>query len=117
MKGAHSKMQEATFDRFDTTPTNSWSTLSQKHVLPIIQMRRGYDRWVKTFPESHPVWANDIHIPYTSPVRPCQMAKDEEDLLADAIRLYAEQNLTLKPTSVRDLVQEYVSLLPEKRKS
>ena len=90
MTGADRKMQEAVFERFNTTPTPSWSTLSKTYGLPTIQIRRGYDRWIKHVPESQPLCPNNIHIPHNSPGRPCQLAKKEEELLADAVRMYAQ---------------------------
>ena len=43
------------------------------------------------------------------------MTKDEESLIADAVRCFEDNNTTLTKSGVADLVQHDISLLPKTR--
>ena len=106
----HRQLQSAVLARFEHE--RSWSRLSQDYSIPATTIRRAYRRWVQNAPKFQPQRPEEIHIPTQTVGCPHILTDQEETLIVQALRYFAQNNTPLTKCGVQDLVQHYIELMP-----
>ena len=115
MKRGPSDLQCAIFDRYENQ--TSWAVLSAKHNINESTLRRSFRRWSREIPERQPLHPLDVNCVPVGPGRPCAFTLKEESVIKDAVEHFAVNNTPLTKQDLGDLVQQFVAMLPSKRRN
>lgn len=115
MEPQYAILQSAVFERFQNGL--SWEALSGKHKVHAGVLSRAYASSVRKYPESQPTQAKDIYLNLLTIGRPPVLTRDEKDVIAQCVLYYADNNIPLTRQGICNLVEDYVSMLPQERQN
>lgn len=99
------RLQEAIWERCKCIcPPLTWDSLAEKHGLKTHRFRRALDLWATKMLESQPVQPSDTHSNYKAAGRPQKHSREHENVIADAVRIYADINTPLIQNGIKALV-------------
>ena len=93
----------------------SWAKLSSSHKVTVNKLRGAFRRWNQSKHFCDPKSIDDILVTVLRRGRPRVFDSVEEKVLTEAALHFESKNTTLSKHDLADLVQHYVTMLPNRK--
>lgn len=88
----------------------SLTDAERKFNLCVNRIRRAMTAWIPS--EAQPTCWSDLKCSFRPTGRPTKLTKEQEEMIADGVKYFAENKTPLSKHGIRAFVEQYVSLLP-----